>query len=509
MRALYIEPFSGISGNMLLGALLDAGVPFDWLRAQLEQLNIGEYALVHESVNKMGIQARYFNVLLPEEHDHAHGHDHVHGEAHEHDGAHSHDHGTVYEHIHEHGHDHVHVHEHGHDHGHGEESHHHTHVHRNYADICAILDGANLSESLRAQAKRVFFNLAQAEAKVHGKALEEIHFHEVGAIDCLVDIIGNLMALDYLKVDRIFTGMIVTGRGFVQCAHGIMPVPAPATAELLNGLPHMQGEVATELTTPTGAALLKTLATPLADLPADFEAELIGYGAGTKDLPQRPNVLRVVLGQMPEPGASAKAVAKAAPTALVQPQRGPLARGRKLFTKPEAPAVDATDVPGTQHAVAETANPDTGDRLLLEANIDDMNPELFPYVLQRLLDAGALDAWLEPIIMKKGRPAYKLCALTTAEEREALEIVMFTETTTLGVRCYPVERTGLERRELDVETPWGKVRAKAAYLHGFLVNVAPEFEDCAKLAAAQELPLKLLMDGAKSAALKQADPELA
>jgi len=504
MRALYIEPFSGISGNMFIGAMLDAGVPFDWLKAQLEKMELGDYALLHKSVNKLGIQASYFNVLLPEEHVQTCGHDDVHTRADETHGKH-----CAEEKIHEHEaeNDKI-LHKHAGEACAHEHTHAHHHAHRNYADICAILDRANLTESLRAQAKKVFLNLAQAEAKVHGSTVEEIHFHEVGAIDCIVDIVGSLLALDYLKIDKIFTGLIFTGRGFVQCAHGVMPVPAPATAELLCGLPHIQGEAAAELTTPTGAALLKTLAEPMEDLPAGFKAERIGYGAGTRDIAQHPNVLRIVLGEFDENAERVKAIAKAAPTALAKSQRGALTKNIPAFEKPDVPSVKRQELPGAERGVSEAGCPDEGEYLELEANIDDLNPEIFPYVLKRLLDDGALDAWIEPIIMKKGRPAHKLCVLTTEDLRLSMETIIYTETSTIGIRSHVVQRSALVRRELKVETPWGEVRAKAAYLHGFLVNVAPEFEDCARLAAERELPLKLLMDGAKSVALKQAEPDL-
>ena len=246
MRALYIEPFAGISGNMLLGALLDAGVPFAYLQEEFARLPLGDYELIHKSVNKNGIQAQYFNVVLPEEQEHHH----------------------------EHGHHHDHDHDHEHDH---EQEHHHHHEHRNLHDIEEILDHSELTADVIAKAKEVFLAIAKAEAKVHGSTVEEIHFHEVGAIDTIIDVVGNILALQYLGIEKIFTAPVNTGFGFVECAHGTMPVPAPATAELLQGIPSYRGTVDKEMTTPTGAALLKVLAVPVKEVPDGFTGETIGY----------------------------------------------------------------------------------------------------------------------------------------------------------------------------------------------------------------------------------------
>lgn len=468
MKALYVEPFAGISGNMLLGALLDAGVPFAFLQEEFAKLHLGNYELVHKSVNKCGIQAQYFNVVLPEEQEHEHAHDgdqvnehhHVHDHdcdhEHEHHHDHAHDHAWMHAHGIAHSHDHEpvleekpcgcghhHDHEHNHDqeHHHEHHTHHHHHEHRNLHDIEEILDHSDLPKEVIAKAKEVFLVIAKAEAKVHGSTVEEIHFHEVGAIDTIIDVVGNILALQYLGIEKVFTTPVNTGFGFVECAHGQMPVPTPATAELLQGIPNYRGTVEKEMTTPTGAALLKVLASPVKEVPDGFSGETIGYGAGTRDV-EIPNVLRVTMGLWNETvgnGNSGSAVE------------------RLLF---------------------------------LECNLDDLNPEIMPYVLEKLLAAGALDAWLQPVIMKKGRPAQTLKVLCSPEQRQVMEQIMFTQTTTLGVRAYYVERTALERRWKTVQTPWGEVRVKEGLLDGKVVNAVPEFEDCKKIAEANGVPLK-------------------
>ena len=470
MKALYVEPFAGISGNMLLGALLDAGVPFAFLQEEFAKLHLGNYELVHKSVNKSGIQAQYFNVVLPEEQEHEHEHAHDGDHVHEHHHAHDHDDNHEHEHHHDHEHDHAWMHAHGiahshdhelvheeepcgcghhhdHEHNHDQEhhhehhTHHHHHEHRNLHDIEEILDHSDLPKEVIAKAKEVFLVIAKAEAKVHGSTVEEIHFHEVGAIDTIIDVVGNILALQYLGIEKVFTTPVNTGFGFVECAHGQMPVPAPATAELLQGIPNYRGTVEKEMTTPTGAALLKVLASPVKEVPDGFTGETIGYGAGTRDV-AIPNVLRVTMGLWNE-----------------------------------------TVGTGNSGSAVERL-------LMLECNLDDLNPEIMPYVLEKLLAAGALDAWLQPVIMKKGRPAQTLKVLCSPEQRQVMEQIMFTQTTTLGVRAYYVERTALERRWKTVQTPWGEVRVKEGLLDGKVVNAVPEFEDCKKIAEANGVPLK-------------------
>ncbi|MBR5487703.1 MAG: nickel pincer cofactor biosynthesis protein LarC [Phascolarctobacterium sp.] len=443
MKAIYLETFAGISGNMLLGALLDAGFPIDVLKEELTKLNLGEYELVHQRANKLGIDAQYFNVLLPHGHEHSHNHEHHHNEeqhyhcqeyVHTYDPAHHH------EHHHEHKHE-----EHAHEHHHHEElphTHHH-HEHRNLKAVMEIIDGSTLSQSIKDKAREVFTAIAIAEAKVHGKTVEEVHFHEVGAIDTIIDIVGCLLGLEYLGIEKVYVGKITTGHGFVKCAHGLMPVPAPATAELLQGLPQEKGRVAKELTTPTGAALAKVLGETALELPEGFACEKIAYGAGTWNL-EIPNVLRVHVGSV----ASEK-----------------------------------------EASILEVA-----------CNIDDMSGEVFAYVIERLLLAGALDAWAEPIVMKKGRPAYKLVFLVSEDKLVSLLDVVFEETTTLGVRYHKVERSTLERRSTVVATPFGSVAVKYGFCNGAIVNIAPEFESCKEIAANAKISLKKAMQYAQIAA---------
>ncbi len=450
MKAIYLETFAGISGNMLLGALLDAGFPIDVLKSELAKLNLGEYKLVHQRANKLGIDAQYFNVLLPHGHEHSHNHEHAH--EHHHEGhCHEHDEHHEEEHFHcqEYAHTYDPVHHHEHHHHHNEEHHHelphthHHHEHRNLKAVMAIIDGSALSQSIKDKARAVFTAIAIAEAKVHGKTVEEVHFHEVGAIDTIIDIVGCLLGLEYLGIEKVYVGKITTGHGFVKCAHGLMPVPAPATAELLQGLPQEKGRVAKELTTPTGAALAKVLGEAAFELPEDFVCERIAYGAGTWEL-EIPNVLRMHVGSV--------------------------------------------------------SNEKNASILEVACNIDDMSGEVFAYVIERLLLAGALDAWAEPIVMKKGRPAYKLVFLVSEAKLVSLLDVVFEETTTLGVRYHKVERSTLERKSTVVATPYGSVAVKYGFCNGAIINIAPEFESCKEIATNAKISLKKAMQYAQIAA---------
>lgn len=419
MKAVYLDTFAGISGNMLLGALLDAGYPFEMLRSELQKLQLGDYELIYKKVNKLGIDSVYFNVLLPDGHEHNH-------EAHEHGHEH-----------HEHQH-----HEHEHVHQHGEQVHNHTHVHRNLRDIMAIISASQLSETVKAKAEMVFQAIAEAEAKVHGKTIEKVNFHEVGAVDTIIDIVGCLLGLEYLGIEKIYVGTVTTGSGFVQCAHGLMPVPAPATAELLQQLPQHKGIVEKEMTTPTGAALLKVLAEYSDGLPSGFTGNYIAYGAGTRDV-QIPNVLRMYVG-----------------TVLQQTE-----------------------------TVLEAA-----------CNLDDVSGEIVGYAVQRLLAAGALDVWTEPIMMKKDRPACKLAFLCAAEKLDGLLQIVFAETGTLGVRYHKVQRSVLKRGFVQADTPYGAVRVKYGVQDGKISGMAPEYEDCRQLAAEHNVPLASVYAAACQAA---------
>ena len=456
-KALYIEAFSGISGNMLLGALIDLGADAAYIEAELKKMNLGEYELINTRADKCGINAAYFNVKIPgvteaaeaeeahlhEHHDGHHCHHHAHGcEGEEHHHHHHEEHHCCHKHAHaaEEAHEHhcCHAHEAG--------AHHH-HEHRNFNDIKTIIENSDLSTNIKDKAVNVFRMLGLAEAKVHGKSLEEVHFHEVGAVDTIIDIVGSCLALENLGIEKIYVSEIKTGYGFVQCAHGLMPVPAPATAELLaHGLLYAKGNIERELATPTGAALMAALAEPSADMPKGFSAEKVGYGAGTRNL-EIPNVLRATLGTVEKVKSHALTVA--------------------------------------------------------ECNIDDMSGEVWPYVQEKLMAAGALDAWITPIIMKKGRPAQMLSVLMHPQDLPVLEKIILTETTTLGMRYYDVARHCSERSFIEVKLPQGSVKVKFSQAGGQILNIAPEFEDCRKLAEASKMPLKKIMQMAAAAAEAQ------
>lgn len=398
MKAIYLDCFSGISGNMLLGAFLQAGVPLPYLTAELQKLPWGrEYEIVAESVKKQDIAASYVRVLLAED---AHAH-HEHHEHHEdHDG--------------------------------------HHHEHRTMADIRHMIEMSSLSETVKERSLAIFEVLAAAEGKVHDRPLEEVAFHEVGAVDSIVDIVGTAICLEYLGIEKIFASRINTGSGFVHCAHGIMPVPAPAVAELLRGWPSYHAGAEKELTTPTGAAVLRSQADFSASLPDSFTVDCIAYGAGTWDT-EIPNVLRFYLGDYVETGG-------------VQP---------------------------------------SADILLLETNIDDMEPQIFGYLYERLFAAGALDVWTTPIVMKKTRPAHKLSVLCRTPVKDACVYIILHETTSIGIRVFRAEeRLEAAREFIRTQTPYGEVTCKLSRWQGKIISCKPEYEDCCRLARVHHVSLK-------------------
>jgi uncharacterized protein (TIGR00299 family) protein len=412
MRVLYYDCFCGISGDMNLGALVDLGVDPDYLIRELAKLRLdGEYRIAIRKETKHGITGTKVDVILN------HGEDE--GEHHEHDGDHA---------AHSGAHDgHPHCHNHA---GHGEP---HEHQHRNIQDIRRIIQGSDLPEKVKQSSLDMFLRIAQAEAKVHGKPIDEVHFHEVGAIDSIVDIVGAAIALDSLQVDQVLASTVQVGGGFVRCAHGVIPVPAPATVELLKGIPIKSGLVPFETTTPTGAAILAANVERFTDQLA-FTVEKIGYGVGGRDL-DVPNVLRVYLG-----------------------------------TVTEDPA-------------------DRAEQYILETNIDDMNPELFGYIEERLFAAGALDVYRTPIIMKKGRSAVKLSILVNDQCENAVREIILRESTSLGMRRYRVDKIMLDRRLLTISTVYGEIRIKRAYDGEELVKYKAEYEDCRKAAIANHVPI--------------------
>lgn len=386
MRALYLDCFAGISGNMLLGGLLDLGLQPDLLRQQLATLPITGYSLDISRVQKRGIDACYVNVQVDQTHQ----------------------------------------------------------PHRHLSDIVAIIDGSSLTETVRQDCRRVFQALAEAEAKVHGTTPAQVHFHEVGAVDTIIDVVGTVWGLHYLGIERVLASPVHVGSGFVSCQHGLMPVPAPATAQLLLSVPHYSGTIQKELATPTGAALLNVLVNEFVSLPAELHSEKIGYGAGTWDLPL-PNVLRLYLGTLPDDAERDEVV-------------------------------------------------------VVETNIDDLNPEFYGHILDKLLATGALDAWLTPIMMKKGRPAVQLAVLTRAATLPSVTEVIFRETSSLGVRSYTAQRAVQPRRLVRVTVPWGEVQVKVATWGGKVTNLAPEYEDCRILAQKHGVPIKEVYQAALCAA---------
>ncbi|WP_432648562.1 nickel pincer cofactor biosynthesis protein LarC, partial [Mitsuokella sp.] len=329
---------------------------------------------------------------------------------------------------------------------HEHHEHEHHHAHRTMAVIRQMLTDSTLKQSVKDKSLAIFEKLAEAEGKVHGRPADEVAFHEVGAVDSILDIVGTAVCLDYLGIERVFASKVNTGSGFVHCAHGLMPVPAPAVAELLLGWPHYHAGDAKELTTPTGAAVLRSQAEYAENLPEGFTAERIAYGAGTWEL-AIPNVLRMYLGDFEE-----NAVSK-----------------------------------------------DT-DFFQLETNIDDMSPQFYGYLYEKLFAAGALDVWTAPILMKKSRPAQKLSVLCRTAEKNSCINILMQETTSIGLRVIALaERPAAQRCFRKADTPYGPVSCKLAYWQGKLVNVKPEYEDCCRLARENGIPLKTVEQAARMA----------
>ena len=416
-RILYFDCFSGISGDMTIGALLDLGIDQDLFLAELNKIHLDEFEIEIKRGLKKGISGTDFTVhLTHQEHSHE---EHTH----EHEDDHNH-----HEHTHEHHHDHSHEHEHTHEHHHTEKPHDHAHT-RNLSDIYKIIDSSDLSEYVKIASKKIFLIVAEAEAKIHAKTIDEVHFHEVGAVDSIVDIIGAAICVEMLQIDEIQCSEINLGSGFVHCEHGVFPVPAPATLEILKGVPVYSKNAKKELTTPTGAAILKALCSEFGSLP-EFVIQKIGYGLGKRDM-ETPNVLRVIVGK------------KKSPSTLT----------------------------------------------MLETNIDNMNPEIYSYLFPKLFDNKALDVFVTPILMKKNRPANILSVLCNEEMAGQLEEILFTETSTLGIRKYKVEREELQREFKNITTRYGMITVKYAFRNGKLLKFTPEYEDCRLIAEKTNIPL--------------------
>jgi uncharacterized protein (TIGR00299 family) protein len=385
-RIAYFDCFSGISGDMCLGALVDAGADIALIKKELKKIPVNGFHLSHKKVLRNGISATKVNVILQKSE--------VRGQKSE---------------------------------------------VRKWKDIEEIIKGSYLSEKIKQKGLHIFKKLFEAEAKVHGEMFEEVHLHELGGIDCIVDIFGTLIGLDILGVKKIYVSAINLGSGSVKTEHGILPVPAPATAELLRGYPVYSSGIPFELTTPTGAAIIAGTVTGSSQVPVMI-AENIGYGAGNKDIAHMSNTLRILIGKEANAGESEK--------------------------------------PAT----------------VIETNIDDMNPQIYETVMDKLFKAGANDVFLENIIMKKGRPAVKLTVIANEKDIDLLMDIIFKETTTIGLRFYTVARKTLSREVKKVKTEYGNIRVKISRLKGDIVNISPEYEDLKAISEKTGLPIKKLAD---------------
>ncbi len=391
MKIAYFDCFSGASGDMILGALIDAGFSQKRLNEELKKLSVDNYGFDSEKVIRSAITGTKFDVSIKE--------DTIHDE---------------------------------------------HHRRRTLKDISRLINESLLSESVKKDSIRIFENLANAEAKVHNTLPEEVHFHEVGAIDSIVDIVGAVIAFDNLKIENIYYSPIRTGTGFVKCHHGQFPIPAPATVELLKGH-HVTGtNIQRELTTPTGAAILTTLGVNVEMCP-EITLQQVGYGAGSHEIPQIPNLLRVMIGE--------------------------------IITVCEQDEV-----------------------WMVETNIDDMPGEHFGYLLEKILEAGALDGYITPVQMKKSRPGTLISIIVDDVHLSKVERIMFEQSTTFGIRKYRASRKKLHRKLVDVKTEYGTIKVKIGMLNGSIKNITPEHEDCKKVAEERGIPLKLIYNTAMNAA---------
>lgn len=377
MKVLFYDCFSGISGDMNLGAMIDLGIEKEFLTAELNKLNVNGWELDIKKDQRHGIYGTRLTVNISSE----------------------------------------------------------DKAHRKLSDIKEILDNSTLDEAIKETSLKIFTTLAKAEAKVHNTTIDKIHFHEVGAVDSIIDIIGAAICYQKLEVDRVIAGRLELGSGFVNCAHGTLPVPAPATSEILHNIPVSTGGVDFEATTPTGAAIIKCLSDEYGNL-ENLRILKSGYGIGQKVNPARPNILRVYLGELEKS-------------------------------------------PANNH-----------DSIMMECNIDDMNPEWYDEVVSKLLSAGASDVFLTQVIMKQGRPGVKMSILSRPDNIENLKDIIFSDTTTLGIRYYPVGKYALEREYKKVGTPYGDVTVKLAYHNKKLVSVKPEHSECLEIARNEGISLK-------------------
>jgi uncharacterized protein (TIGR00299 family) protein len=459
MRIVYLDCFSGISGDMFVGALLDAGVPFELLQKTVTALNV-EATLTVSRVDRGGISATKLDVIVNGERDMpreksrerphreeneqlveefsaatpVHMHSHAEGAAETHKPSHS----------------------------HGEQHAHDDAPSRRLSEILHIISVAPIGQKAKQTASEIFVALGAAEAKVHAVDLEQIRFHEVGAVDAIVDIVCAAVGADALGADRFVSSPLNVGGGTVACLHGTLPVPAPATLELLKDVPVYSGEIQKELVTPTGAAIVKVLVSDFAARPL-MSIDKIGYGAGARNIVGCPNVLRLTVGET-----------------------------QKTLFDEDTPQPDA---------------PSREEIAILEANLDDLNPQLIAYIVDLALAEGALDVFTTPVQMKKGRPGTVLTILAKPAQEERMRALLFNESSTLGIRIRYERRFVLPRRYVIVTTPWGEVRVKVGMLNGAVSQYAPEFEDCRRIAAEHHVPLKAVMQEAIRLYLDQSHGE--
>lgn len=391
MRIAYFDCFSGISGDMFVGALLDAGLKIEILEKELNKLNLSGYQLEVNKVLKKGISASQFKVKIQEKG-----------------------------------------------------------VERRFKDILNILEESKLDEEIKNEVKKIFFKIAEAESKIHQEDIEKIHFHEIGGLDSIIDISSAVIGIKALEIKEIYSSPLPLGKGFVKCAHGILPLPAPATLELLKNIPTYSGGMESEMVTPTGAAIISTLTKDFGERPL-MKIEKIGYGAGEREF-SIPNLLRVSIGE-------------------------------KILS-------DRDLMDGYVHDEA----------LLIETNIDDMNPEFYDYIMDKLFSQGALDVFLTPIQMKKNRPAHMFSIIVYEQNLKEILKVLFSESTTLGVRIKEVKRLKLTQQNFIAETKYGKIKVKVGIFKEDIKTIAPEYQDCQKIAQQYQVPLKEIYEEAKKVA---------
>jgi uncharacterized protein (TIGR00299 family) protein len=400
LKIAYFDCFSGISGDMCLGALVDAGVPLEKLKRELKKIPVKGYKLHAEKVKRAGLIATKVYVIERAESKKQRA--------------------------------------------------------RRWKEIETIIKKSSLlSKEVKQKGLKIFKNLFEAEAKVHGGNPGDIHFHELGDVDCFVDVFGTIIGLDILGVERVYSSPVNLGSGTIKSRHGILPVPAPATAEILQGVPVYSTDIKYELTTPTGASILKSLSSGFVSIPL-MNVEKTGFGAGSMDFKDRPNVLRLFIGNLRN-----------------IPRYPPFTKGRpgEIISKE-----------GREKSSEERIT-------VIETNIDDMNPQIYGYVMEKLLKKGALDVFLTQVMMKKGRPGIKLTVICKEANVEGLIRIMLKETTTIGLRFYEVNRVVLQRKTKLVDSEFGKVRVKFSKLEGEILKAIPEYEDCKRIAKKLKIPL--------------------